>query len=52
MGNADLLPLLSKSRSAGLGRILLATDGALSRIPIVRRMAWASIFRAIKEEMT
>jgi len=48
MGNTDLLPVLAKSRSRLLGRILLGMDWILEKIPGIRGMAWASIFRAVK----
>lgn len=48
IGNTDIIPLLSTSRWMGLGRALLALDRALERVPIVRGMAWASIWRAVK----
>jgi SAM-dependent methyltransferase len=49
MGNTDELPLLSRSRWMGLGRALLAFDALLEHVPIVRGMAWASLFRAFKD---
>jgi ubiquinone/menaquinone biosynthesis C-methylase UbiE len=49
MGNTDLVPLLARIRSRALGRALLALDWFLEHIPFLRRMAWTSIFRAIKD---
>lgn len=48
MGNTDLLPLLRNSRSQAVGSALLALDALLERVPIVRDLAWASLFRAFK----
>jgi len=48
MGNTDLLPVLSRSRSRFLGRMLLGMDWILEKIPGIRGMAWASISRAVK----
>jgi SAM-dependent methyltransferase len=48
MGNADLLPLLAASRSLWLGRALLSLDRALEHAPLIRNLAWASLFRAVK----
>jgi SAM-dependent methyltransferase len=49
MGNTDLLPLLGRVRAPLVGRALLALDAALEWAPLVRRMGWASLFRATKE---
>jgi SAM-dependent methyltransferase len=46
MGNTDLLPLLARSRSRALGRALLAADRCLECVPGLRRLGWASLFRA------
>lgn len=48
MGNTDLVPLLREARSPALGTALLRLDELLERIPGVRGMAWASLFRAFK----
>lgn len=48
MGLTDLIPLLRHTRSLRLGRALLALDSALERIPLVRSLAWASLWRAFK----
>jgi SAM-dependent methyltransferase len=48
MGNTDLLPLLARTRSRLLGRTLLALDRCLEFCPGVRRLSWASLFRATK----
>jgi SAM-dependent methyltransferase len=47
LGNTDLLPLLAKVRRRGLGHALLAVDWVLERLPLVRRLGWASIFTAV-----
>jgi SAM-dependent methyltransferase len=49
IGNTDLVPLLARSRSRALGSTLLAIDWALERVPVVRRLAWASLYRAFKD---
>lgn len=49
MGNTDLVPLLRHVRAPVLGSALLALDAFLERIPGVRRLAWASLFRAFKD---
>jgi SAM-dependent methyltransferase len=49
MGNADLVSLLARSRAFWLGRTLLLIDRLLACIPVVRRLAWASIVSARKE---
>jgi hypothetical protein len=49
MGNTDLVPLLRGARSTALGTALLRFDELLERVPGVRGMAWASLFRAFKE---
>ena len=48
MGNTDLVPMLRHVRAPALGRALLALDAVLERIPGVRGLAWASLFRAVK----
>jgi ubiquinone/menaquinone biosynthesis C-methylase UbiE len=48
MGNTDLLPLLAKCSSKWLGRLLLLIDQLIERIPIGRRIAFASIITASK----
>jgi SAM-dependent methyltransferase len=48
LGNTDLLPLLAKVRWRGLGYALLGLDWALERLPLVRRMGWASLFTAAR----
>jgi SAM-dependent methyltransferase len=48
MGNTDMVPVLRRVRSSGLGTALLAIDTLLERVPGVRRLAWASLFRAFK----
>lgn len=50
MGNADLVPLLARSRNMALGRALLKLDERLERLPGFRGLGMASIFRARKEE--
>jgi SAM-dependent methyltransferase len=50
MGNTDEISLLSRLRSMRLGRALLAMDEILERIPVIRKMAWASLFRAFKDD--
>lgn len=49
MGNTDLLPLLEGARSRLLGRALLGLDAALERVPVIRRLGWASRFVARRE---
>jgi hypothetical protein len=49
MGNTDILPVLARSRSQRLGSALLHFDEALEQIPGIRHLAWASLFRAVKE---
>ena len=49
MGNTDIVPLLRNVRSPALGSALLRFDELLERVPGVRDMAWASLFRAFKE---
>jgi hypothetical protein len=49
MGNTDMVPLLRNVRAPRLGTALLALDALLERIPGVRRLAWASLFRAFKD---
>jgi hypothetical protein len=49
MGNTDLVPLLRRSRSRALGSALLKLDELLERVPGIRGLAWASLFRAFKE---
>jgi SAM-dependent methyltransferase len=48
MGNTDLVPLLRQSRSRALGSALLKLDELLERVPGIRGLAWASLFRAVK----
>jgi len=48
MGNTDLVPLLRATRSRALGTALLALDQLLERLPGIRGLAWASLFRAFK----
>jgi SAM-dependent methyltransferase len=48
MGNTDLVPLLRTVRSPALGTALLKLDELLERVPGVRGLAWASLFRAFK----
>jgi SAM-dependent methyltransferase len=48
MGNTDLLPLLARRRSRFLGQALLALDRCLESCPGLRRLSWASLFRASK----
>lgn len=48
MGNTDLVPLLRRARSRALGSALLALDELLERVAGLRRLAWASLFRAFK----
>jgi hypothetical protein len=40
--------LLRNSRSQAVGSALLALDALLEHVPIVRDLAWASLFRAFK----
>lgn len=49
MGNTDIVPLLRSARSQALGTALLRLDELLERVPGVRDMAWASLFRAFKD---
>ncbi len=49
MGNTDLVPLLRHARSRALGSALLALDELLEHVPGIRRLAWASLFRAFKD---
>jgi SAM-dependent methyltransferase len=49
MGNTDLVPLLRKVRSPVLATALMRLDALLERVPGVRNMAWASVFRAFKD---
>jgi SAM-dependent methyltransferase len=48
MGNTDLVPLLRRARAPLLGRALMRLDALLERVPLVRDLAWASLFRAFK----
>ncbi|HUI27940.1 MAG TPA: class I SAM-dependent methyltransferase [Candidatus Kryptonia bacterium] len=48
MGNTDEIGVLAHSRRTGLGHALLALDAALEHVPIIRGLAWASLFRAFK----
>lgn len=48
LGTTDLVPLLRNARSPMLYRGLMALDALLERLPGIRRMAWASLFRAVK----
>jgi SAM-dependent methyltransferase/uncharacterized protein YbaR (Trm112 family) len=48
MGNTDLVPLLRRARSRALGSALLMLDELLERVPGIRGLAWASLFRAFK----
>jgi SAM-dependent methyltransferase len=50
MGNTDLVPLLRRARSRALGSALLKLDELLERIPGVRGLAWASLYRAFRNE--
>ena len=50
MGNTDLVPLLRRARSRRLGSALLRFDELLEHVPGIRGLAWASLFRAFKEE--
>lgn len=49
MGNTQLFPLLAKSRSRALGRVLMALDTFFRYVPIARGFALQSIFRAFKD---
>lgn len=49
MANTDMVPLLRRARSHALGSALLALDAFLERLPGVRGLAWASLFRAFKD---
>jgi ubiquinone/menaquinone biosynthesis C-methylase UbiE len=49
MGNIDLLPFLTKSRSRILGKTLLGIDALLECIPLIRNCAWANLFQAYKK---
>jgi SAM-dependent methyltransferase len=49
MGNTDFVPLLRRARSMRLGNALLWLDERLESVPVIRRLAWASLFRAFKE---
>lgn len=46
MGNTDLVPLLARTRSRRLGRVLLWMDECCARLPLVRAFGFASIFVA------
>jgi SAM-dependent methyltransferase len=48
LGNTDLLPLLARRRSRTLGHVLLALDALLELLPLLRRLGWASVFKAVK----
>ena len=48
MGNTDLVPLLRRTSSRALGSALMGLDALLERVPLVRDLAWASLFRAFK----
>jgi len=48
LGNTDLLPWLSRLRWRLGGRLLLCIDRLLEHMPAVRRLAWCSIYRAVK----
>jgi len=48
MGNTDLLPLLGKVRWRTVGHALLGFDALVERVPVIRRLGWASLFRAFK----
>jgi SAM-dependent methyltransferase len=48
MGNTDLLPILARARSRFLGGALLAFDRCMEHIPLLRRLGWASLFRATR----
>ncbi len=49
MGNTDELPWMRRVCAPWLGRALLTLDQGLERVPLVRDLAWASLFRAFKE---
>ena len=49
MGNTQLFPLLARSRSRALGRVLMGLDGFFRYVPIARGFALQSIFRAVKD---
>jgi SAM-dependent methyltransferase len=51
MGNTDLIPLLRRSRSRALGTALLRLDELLEHVPGIRGLAWASLFRAFKNDL-
>lgn len=51
MGNTDLVPVLASCSSEVLGRALLGIDKILETTPFFRKMAWASLFRAVKREV-
>lgn len=48
MGNTDLIPLLRTCSWAPLGHALLLADVVHARLPMVRRLAFASLFTAVK----
>ncbi len=52
MGNTDILPLLARFRSARLASALLRLDEFLEKTPGLRRLAFASLFRAVKEKVS
>ncbi|HZU34677.1 MAG TPA: class I SAM-dependent methyltransferase, partial [Gemmataceae bacterium] len=48
LGNTDIVPWLSRLGSRWCGQALLGMDWLLEHIPGIRRLAWTSIFRAVK----
>lgn len=46
IGNTDLVPLLRHSKNLKLGKALIDLDVFLERLPIIKKMAWTSIFKA------
>ena len=48
LGNTDMVPLLTGEGSRWLWRPLMRIDQFLERLPVIKKMAWASLFRAVK----
>jgi len=48
LGNTDILPYLTGERSRWLWGPLMSVDRVLEQVPLIRKMAWASLFRAVK----
>jgi len=48
LANTDMVPFFAGPRWAWLYNPLMAVDRFLEHVPVLRRMAWASLFRAFK----